>query len=71
MSDCPRLDPHDHADGRLPGWFRAWLRGERRHAPALSSWQAQRPLDYPSGSSAGLNARRSDWAGPRLPGGMG
>jgi hypothetical protein len=34
-----------------------------RRAPARArdgSWQSQRPLDFPSGSSAGLNARRAD-----------
>lgn len=59
-AECQRTDPHDHADQRLPDWFHAWLRGERREAPPLGSWKAEQPLAFPSGSSAGLNARRSD-----------
>lgn len=60
MTDCERVDRHDHDDPRLPEYFHEWLRGERREAPALRSWQSQRPLEFPSGSSAGLNARRAD-----------
>lgn len=58
--ECERVDRHDHEDTRLPEYFHAWLRGERQHAPEMASWQSQRPLAFPSGSSAGLNARRSD-----------
>ena len=60
MNECERVDPHDHDDPRLPAYFHEWLRGERRHAPAMDSWQASRPLAFPSGSSAGLGARDVD-----------
>ena len=60
MTSCERTDPHEHDDPRLPEYFHEWLRGERRHAPPMRSWQSQRNLEYPSGSSAGLNARRAD-----------
>lgn len=43
--DCRRLDAHDHPDPALPDWFHAWLRGERRRAPALRSWWSQRNID--------------------------
>ena len=70
MTPCARTDHHDHDEPRLPAWFHEWLRGKRRTAPPLASWKASRPLAFPSGSSAGLNARRRDsMAGPRLPGG--
>lgn len=42
---CQRLDDHDHADPRLPEYFHAWLRGERRRAPGLRSWLSERNID--------------------------
>lgn len=57
---CERTDPHDHDDPRLPEYFHEWLRGRRRQAPELRSWKSQQALEYPAGSSAGLNGRRSD-----------
>ena len=75
MTDCARTDPHDHADPRLPDWFHAWLRGERRRAPALASWKAQRPIGVPFGTVSGREwtdsqrAAHGYWpTGPRLPG---
>jgi hypothetical protein len=58
--ECERVDRHDHADPRLPESVLEGLRGERRTAPPMRTWQSQRSLEYPSGSSAGLNARRAD-----------
>lgn len=60
MTECERVDRHDHDDQRLPEYFHAWLRGDRKQAPELRSWQSQQALEFPSGSSAGLNARRAD-----------
>lgn len=60
MTACERVDRHDHDDPRLAEYFHEWLRGERRTAPPMPSWHSQRNLEYPSGSSAGLNARRAD-----------
>jgi len=53
------MGPHDHPDARLPAWFHEWLQGKRHKAPPLHSWKSRRSLRYPSGSSAGLNARKS------------
>jgi hypothetical protein len=62
VTECERVDRHDHDDRRLPEYFHAWLRGDRQRAPELRSWQSQRPLECPSGSTAGLTARRADHA---------
>lgn len=50
---CERTDPHDHEDSRLPDWFHAWLRGERRTAPPLSSWKSSRAIEAPFGTVSG------------------